>query len=106
MVISWNDFKSYFMGEPIEKEQIAKGMHLCYMNARAMVDESRLLKENGHYARALSLIILALEELGKIPLMMNAVLYKKEDDEAWKKFWKNSKCINLNLASGVSMENC
>ena len=88
MEISMNDFKSYFIGEPIEKEQVVKGMHLCFMNAKAMVDESRLLKENGHHARALSLIILALEELGKIPIMMNAIILKKDDYQAWKKFWK------------------
>jgi len=57
------------------------------MNAKALVDEAKLLKENDHFARALSLAILALEELGKIPLICNMILYHKDDTEAWHKAW-------------------
>lgn len=77
-----------FKGQPLDKKQIATGMHLCYINAKALADESRLLKENGYHARALSLAILALEELGKIPLICNMILYRKDDAEAWRKAWK------------------
>ncbi len=82
------NFLSGFKGQPLNKEQIAKGMHLCYMNAMSLVDESRLLKENGYYARALSLAILALEELGKIPLIFNMILCPADDAEAWRKSWE------------------
>lgn len=58
------------------------------MNARSLAEESRLLKENGYHARALSLAILALEELGKVPLICNMILYRKDDAEAWRKAWK------------------
>ena len=61
---------------------------MCYINARSLAKESRLLKENGYHARALSLAILALEELGKIPLICNMILCRKDDAEAWRKAWK------------------
>jgi len=82
------DFIAKFRGAQLDKKQIAIGMHLCYMNAIALMDESRLLKENGHHARAFSLAILALEELGEIPLILNTVLYRADDDNAWQKFWR------------------
>lgn len=62
-------------------------MHLCYMNAQALADEAKLLKENSHFARALSLTILALEELGKIPIICDMILYRADDNEAWRKSW-------------------
>lgn len=79
---------SGFRGKPLDKKQIAAGTHLCFMNARSLSDEARLLRKNGNNARALSLIILALEELGKIPLIVNTMLYKRNDAKAWRDFWK------------------
>ncbi|MFC1871301.1 AbiV family abortive infection protein [Chloroflexota bacterium] len=82
------DFISKFNGKPIDKKQIANGMHLCYKNAKSLRDEALLLKENGYKARALSLTILGLEEMGKIPLILNMILLLEKDDEAWHKPWK------------------
>jgi len=82
------DFISTFNGKPIGKKQIAEGMYLCYKNAKSLRDEAILLKENGYQARALSLTILALEELGKIPLILNMIFLLEKDDEAWRKPWK------------------
>ncbi len=91
------DFMSGFRGQPIEKKQIAAGMHLCYMNASALADEARLLKEHGHHARALSLTILALEELGKIPLICNMILFRANYAEAWDKSWKEFQSHKIKL---------
>ena len=82
------DFVIGFQGTPLNKNQIAEGMHLCYMNARTLRDEAILLKQNEHHARALSLIILGIEELGKIPLICNMIIYRKDDIEVWRKAWK------------------
>jgi len=45
---------------------IARGVELCWKNATALIAEAKLLQEHRFYARALSLSILALEELGKL----------------------------------------
>ena len=91
------DFMSGFKGQPIDKKQIALGMHSCYMNAKALADEAKLLKENGHFARALSLTILALEELGKIPLICDMILYGADDTEGWRKTWKKFQSHRIKL---------
>jgi len=90
-------FLSGFKGQPLNKKQIAAGMHFCYINAKSLADEARLLKENGHLSRALSLTILALEELGKIPLICNMILYEENDTEAWRKSWKELQSHKLKL---------
>lgn len=89
------------IGKLIGENQIANGMHLCYMNANALASESRLLKENGHYARALSLVILALEELCKIPIILFAVILENKDSTVWSKYWKqfNSHKFKLRIWS-------
>lgn len=96
-----DDFKSGLVGKPIKENQIASGMHLCYMNAKALLSESKLLKENGHHARALSLVILALEELGKILFIMGALDIENENNTGWKKYWKslNSHKVKLGVWS-------
>ena len=82
------DFLSRFQGKPLDKKQIAMAMHLCYMNAKALLDEAKLLKENGRHARAISLAILALEEFGKIPLICDVIMHGAHDTNAWRKFWQ------------------
>ncbi len=91
------NFLSGFKGQPLNKKQLATGMHFCYINAKSLADEVRLLKENGHFSRALSLTILALEELGKIPLICNMILYRENDAEAWRKSWKELQSHKLKL---------
>lgn len=83
------DFLARFKGKPLDKKQIAMAMHLCYANAGALIDEAKLLKENGRNARAISLAILALEELGKIPLICEMIRYRADDADAWRKFWQD-----------------
>jgi AbiV family abortive infection protein len=82
------DFLSRFEGKPLDKKQIAKAMHLCYINAKDLFDEAKLLKENGRNARAISLAILALEEFGKIPIICDTIIYQADDTNAWRKFWR------------------
>lgn len=67
------------------------------MNARALRDEAILLKQNGHHARALSLIILGLEELWKIPMFCDMILLRADDVEAWRKPWKELQSHKVKL---------
>jgi AbiV family abortive infection protein len=82
------DFMAGFKDKPLDREQIVRGMYSCYLNAKNLLCEARLLKENGHPARALGLGILALEELGKIPLICNMLLVAKNNADIWKQFWR------------------
>jgi AbiV family abortive infection protein len=68
-------------------EQIAGGMHLSFKNAQELYEDALLLFKNERLGRTLSLLILALEELGRIPALVNAVLISRTDEHTWKKFW-------------------
>lgn len=92
-----HNFIFSFSGKPIDRKQIATGMYLCYMNARDLLDEAKLLKENGHYARALSLAILVLEELGKIPILCNMILCRPDDSKTWNQLWKELQSHRVKL---------
>jgi len=69
-------------------EQVAEGIELCVENASDLLEEATLLYKNGRYARAFSLIVLAEEEMGKIPIIARAIWFKAGDKAERKKFWK------------------
>jgi AbiV family abortive infection protein len=73
---------------PITKEQIATLLHFCFCNARDLYEEAELLRTNEKYARAFYLCCAALEELAKIPLVLNGIFISKEDANAWRGFWR------------------
>lgn len=69
-------------------EQIAVGSNLCFLNADSLRIESQLLYDNGFRARAFALAVLALEELGKIPLLFNGLKLRRTRGADPKKFWR------------------
>lgn len=69
---------------------VADAFRACWENARDLVAEAKLLSDHGHKARALSLSVLALEELGKI-FCADGLLYARPDDHRAKAFAKSLK---------------
>jgi AbiV family abortive infection protein len=61
-------------------------MHACYSNAASLLEDSRLLATHGSTARALSLAVLALEDLAKVPLLYG-MAFIGPDAARWKKYW-------------------
>jgi len=61
------NFFDGFKPRQLDRKQLIRGMHFCFKNAQALVSEAKLLEAKGHKASALSLTLLAIEELGKIP---------------------------------------
>jgi hypothetical protein len=49
---------------PLSHRETAQGLTACYVNALVLLDDARLLAANDRQPRALSLTILALEDLG------------------------------------------
>jgi AbiV family abortive infection protein len=82
------DFFEGFDQGPIPDEEVALGMHFSFVNAQQLYQEANLLREQNHRARAISLAILCLEELGRIPVLLNAVRIGRDDKDMWKRFWK------------------
>ena len=84
----------------LNKEQVATLMHFSYCNAKDLLDEATLLRQNDKYARAFTLCVLALEELAKMPIALNALFFKPNDKTAWDGFWNtlNSHSYKQNAA--------
>jgi len=61
---------------------------MCYKNALDLLDDASLLFENGRYARAVSLAVLAMEEYGKSMIIATKASLDLTDDQEWKVFWK------------------
>lgn len=51
---------------PLTLDETAEGLTACYLNGLYLLDDARLLGNHNRIPRALSLTILALEELAKI----------------------------------------
>lgn len=76
-------------------DDMAKGLTAFYLNASALLDDSWFLAESGRLPRAVALLVLAIEELAKIPKLHDHYislslqnLPKKELTKPWQDFWK------------------
>jgi AbiV family abortive infection protein len=72
--------------EPLFVRQTAEGMHACYQNAVSLLADSRLLASRQRYARALSLVVLAWEDLSKVPALYG-MAFSIPGRPSWKSFW-------------------
>lgn len=73
---------------PLTAAEVARGAHLCWKNAVALLADARVLVTGGRHMRALSLTVLALEELAKPPLLWQLDTAASETD--WRRFWKET----------------
>lgn len=76
-----------------EPRTLAKGIYFCIQNARDLIEEAKILYHHGRHARAFSLSILALEELGKVEIITRYYLSpdsKKRMQEFVKDFKSHS----------------
>jgi AbiV family abortive infection protein len=69
-------------------EQIAMGLNFCFLNADSLRTEAQLLYDNGFRSRAFALAVLALEELGKIPLLFHGLKLRRAAGADPKQFWR------------------
>lgn len=71
-------------------EQAAQGSHLCFVNTNELLIDARLLAKEGRLCRALSVTVLALEELAKISELYRVAIESQLASDAvdWKAFWK------------------
>lgn len=76
---------------------VADAFRACWTNAQELVNEAKLLFDHGHNARALSLAVLALEEIGKL-FCADGLLYARPDDHKAKAFSKSLKSHTTKLS--------
>ncbi|HEY7270094.1 MAG TPA: AbiV family abortive infection protein, partial [Dehalococcoidia bacterium] len=68
-------------------EEVLRGAELALKNAGDLIDDAVVLLEAGRPQRAIALAVLGMEELGKIPRMLQVQRY--EADGRMKAYWKH-----------------
>ncbi len=58
----------------LDCDALAEGMNAAQANARRLVDDARLLLNEGRYATAVALCVLAIEEAGKRRILRELAL--------------------------------
>ncbi len=70
-------------------EQISEGIYFCIENASNIFGDAYILMKANRYPRALSLLILAIQEAGKVNILKNMIMISTKNQKLWKKEWKN-----------------
>jgi AbiV family abortive infection protein len=75
---------------------VESAFEACWRNAQALVGGAKLLLDNELHAQALSLSVLALEELGKL-FCIDGLLFARTDDHKAETFAKSLKSHSVKL---------
>jgi AbiV family abortive infection protein len=72
--------------QSLTASQIAEGMNASHRNAKRLVEDAKLLLENGRCASAVACAILSIEESGKSPILRALALARNQQEV--KKHWR------------------
>jgi AbiV family abortive infection protein len=77
----------------LSSAKIAEGMNVAQKNAQRLLDDARLLFDNGRYPSAAAWAILSIEESGKRPILRELALAHNEKElrEAWRSYRSHTK---------------
>lgn len=76
---------------------VESGFRACWRNAKALVSASEKLMNSGHQALALSISVLALEEMGKL-FAVDGLLYARQSDAKSEGFCRSLRDHKTKLA--------
>jgi len=71
---------------PLDSKQISNGINAANDNAKRLLSDAELLRDNGRFASAIALTVLSIEESGKESVLRNLAL--SETDESIAASWK------------------
>jgi AbiV family abortive infection protein len=91
---------------PVTLQEAVKGARLALGNGRALIEDAALLHEAGSYPRAIALAILGIEELGKIPRMLQVRRFAQDGrmNVWWKYFREHDAKSGLNALVTATAE--
>jgi AbiV family abortive infection protein len=78
-------------GEPpvaLSDDELAEGMWLAFDNASRLIDDAKILIEARRYLSAQAVLRIAVEEGGKLLLLLQAVYWEKTDSKKWLWLWR------------------
>jgi AbiV family abortive infection protein len=73
--------------EPLSIEQLAEGIAACIENASCLFEDAQILIESRRFGRAMSLLIAAMEELGKVSVLAGMSRIPKSNQALWADLW-------------------
>lgn len=75
----------------MSRDEVAEAVTAYLSNGLGLFEEALLLCQGSRIARAAALVVLGLEEVGKVPMLINTFLRFEHgvDREAWKTYWKS-----------------
>jgi AbiV family abortive infection protein len=68
-------------------EQLAAGIQVCLRNIRELKADADLLFESGRWARSMSMLIIAMEEIGKISILCAMARIPSNNQSLWTDAW-------------------
>lgn len=77
---------------PISIDEIATGICLCLSNAKELYLDANALAETGRHGRTMSMLIAAMEEVGKITVLSSMARLPKCNLPLWKDAWNSFRC--------------
>jgi AbiV family abortive infection protein len=93
MEFNFKQFKNRFKQGKMTLEEIGRGMHKCYLNARSLIEDANTLLPS-RPARAISLAVLAMEETAKIFLLTNAAAKVTKGSVPWSEIEKSLRLLS------------
>ena len=70
-------------------EQISEGIYFCIENATNIFADAYILIKLNRFPRALSLLLIAIQEAGKVSILKNMSMIPSKNQKLWKKEWNN-----------------
>jgi len=69
-------------------EQISEGIYICLDNAIDLFGDAYILLKANRYPRALNLLLTAIQESGKINILIKMVTIEPKERKRWKDQWR------------------
>lgn len=70
-------------------EQISEGIYFCIENATNIFGDAYILIKENRFPRALSLLLLSIQEAGKVNILKNMAMISTRNQKLWQKEWKS-----------------
>jgi len=79
--------KKNFVGA-LDIELIEDSVRACANNALQLTNEAGKLLEQEAYSRSMFLALTAIEEMGKVIMLLSSIWHSQADAAFWRRFWK------------------
>lgn len=74
---------------PLSIEEISQGLEACIDNIEALVGDAEVLLSAGRATRALTCLLVAGQELGKVQILNATLTFDNDNLDRWKRTWNS-----------------